>query len=68
MNEQTLLLIRKYNHCAIPDNHYAVSELMNNVNVPFIMDNRLVVLCVRTVCGIHNIQLFKFWVNDGPLS
>lgn len=64
MDNRTILLIQKYNNCAIPDNHYAVSELMCNVNQPFEVNNKRFILYVRPVSGIHNIQLYKFWISE----
>jgi hypothetical protein len=68
MEQSTLSLIRKYNHSAIPDNHFAISELMNNVEKPFMLENKKCILHVRPVLGIHNIQLYLFWFSEEPLS
>lgn len=64
METSTIKLIKKYNNCSIPDNHFAVSDLMSSVDEPFIMDNNSYVLCVRPVQGVHNVQLYKFYLIE----
>lgn len=64
IDDHILNLIKKYNHSAIPDNHYAISDLMRFTGRQFLFDNKQCILNVKPVMGIHNVQLYMFWVSE----
>ena len=64
MNDRTLKLILKYNNSAIPDNHNVVFELMSCVDKPFEYDGKMYKLNVIPMPGVHNVQLYKFFMIE----
>lgn len=64
MDDRILKLIVKYNMSSIPDNHYAVFELMPHVGKSFEYDTKTFVLKVIPISGIHNVQLYRFFMVE----
>lgn len=64
MDEHILKLIVKYNMSSIPDNHNAVFQLMPYVGKSFEYDSKIFVLKVIPVSGIHNVQLYRFFMVE----
>lgn len=64
MDDRILKLIVKYNMSSIPDNHYAVSELMQYAGKSFEYENKTFVLKVIPISGVHNVQLYRFFMVE----
>ena len=64
MDNSILKLIVKYNMSSIPDNHYAVFELMKYVGKSFEYNDKTFILKVMPVSGAHNIQLYRFFMVE----
>lgn len=64
MDDRVLKLIVKYNMSSIPDNHNAVFELMPHVGKSFEYNDKTFILKVIPITGIHNIQLYRFFMVE----
>jgi hypothetical protein len=63
MDARILNLIIKYNNSCIPDNHGAISDLMSHVGEVFQYNDSPHTLKVIPITGVHNVQLFKFFIT-----
>lgn len=64
MDDRIIKLIIKYNMSSIPDNHNTVFELMPFVGKSFEYNEKNFVLKVIPITGLHNIQLYRFFMVE----